>query len=104
MSTPIYPNDYANGSQDIFFKMGHPGKWKKVLPVTGSIELNFTGSLNYGVSGVIIDTAGQTLTLSEGGTIPGSALQTKIIHELSISKIVSTGGVAYILYRNHKVI
>jgi hypothetical protein len=104
MSNPIYPSDYNNPSQNIFERLGHPGKWNSVSNVTGNSEFNFTGSNSYGVSGIIIDTAGQTIHLSNGGTIPGSALLTKTIHELSISKIVSTGGTAYVLYRNTKVI
>lgn len=102
-ANPIYPNEYNQPSQNIFDRMGHPGKWYSLIPVTGSGEFNFTGS-NYGISGLIIDTAGQIITLSGGGNISGSALTLKVIHELSIQKIVSTGGVAYALYRNNKVI
>lgn len=89
-------------SNDDFSRLGHPGKWFKSLAVTGSVEVNFTGS-NMGAGAIIIDTAGQTIHLSNGGIIPGSALSVDTIHELSISKVVSTSGTAYILFRNFLV-
>jgi len=90
-------------SEDDFTRLGHPGKWLKSVACTGtSVEFNFTGS-NYGAGAIIIVTPGQTIHLSNGGTIPGSALSILNIHEMSISKVVSTGGSAYVLTRNQLI-
>ncbi len=110
MSDTKYIDDYhamlsTSGKgqyENDFLRLGHPGKWNKTSTVNGAAEYNFTGS-NYGVGGIIIETAGQIIHLSNGGTIPGTALTLEIIHELSISKVVSNGGTAYVLYRNHLV-
>jgi hypothetical protein len=101
-----YHSTIGSGSKGLsandFTRLGHPGKWFKSLSVTGNAQFDFTGS-NMGAGAIIIDTAGQTIHLSNGGTIPGTALAVDSIHELSISKVVSTGGTAYVLFRNFMV-
>ncbi len=89
-------------SSNDFERLGHTGRWVSSISVTGATEVNFTGS-NYGAGGVIITSAGQTIHLSKGGTIPGSALTIGIVHELAVSKVVSTSGTCYVLIRNPQI-
>ena len=86
-------------SANDFERLGHTGRWIKSETITGGVETNFTGS-NYGAGGIIVTTAGQTIYLSNGGSIPGTALALNVVHELSVSKVVSTSGTCYVLTRN----
>lgn len=100
----IQPNQYhqrqTGGSPNDFVRLGHPGKFNKVITPSGDVY--FTGS-NYGAGAVIpYGSAAGTAYLSNGGTIDLSKLAKGYIHELSISHITSAGDV-YVLIRNHAV-
>lgn len=99
---------YQNAQPDnIFDRIGHPGKWHASVPFSGSGQVDFTGSIGNNlacVGGLILtNNTDVTIELSNGGAIPGSALALNTIHELSISKITFTNGVGYALYRNHMI-
>lgn len=106
MSDFNFISDYQGKRPDnIFERIGHPGKWYKAIPFSGSVELNFTGSsgeYTADAGGIILsNNTGVTITLTGGGEIPGTALSTGVILDLSIAKIVSTTGVGFILHRNY---
>lgn len=114
MSGGRFLNDYQGvKSPDVFHRNGHPGKWLRSLFYSGSVNYTFTGSLptsgapdegHFGAGGIIFTVAGDaTIELSDGGTIPASALELNMIHELSIKNVTSTTGEGYVLYRNQLV-
>lgn len=86
-----------------FDKFGHPGKWKKVITVSTGQTLICTGS-NYGAGAIIIGNTDTTVHLSEGGSLPGTAIGANTLFEGSIEKIVNGGsGVVYVLIRNQTI-
>lgn len=99
MSTPneTQPYNYPTSSASNFTRLGHPGKWKQSILVSGTTW--FTGS-NYGVGAVMpIGTAGGTAYLTDGGTINLAHLKDGQIYEFSISHIEG-GSNVYALFRN----
>jgi hypothetical protein len=102
MSTPneVHPYNYPTSSASDFERLGHPGKWKKTILVSGTTW--FTGS-NYGVGAIMpYGSAAGTAYLTDGGSIDISKLVKGQIHELSVSHITG-GGDVYALFRNNVV-
>lgn len=92
-------------SQSTDFELhGHPGRFYKTTALSTGTQYDFTGS-DRGVGGVILTNTDATIHLSGGGSIPGTALNTNELYELSISKIVTgASGAGYALYRNTRII
>jgi len=102
MSTPneMHPYNYPTSSANDFERLGHPGKWKKTVLVSGTTW--FTGS-NYGVGAIMpYGSAAGTAFLTEGGSVDISKLVKGHVHELSVAYI--TGGTdVYALFRNQVI-
>jgi hypothetical protein len=102
MSIPngVQPYDYPASQANDFERLGHPGKFKESILVSGTVW--FTGS-NYGVGAIMpFGSAAGTAHLSDGGSIDISKLAKGYIHELSVSHI--TGGAdVYALLRNQVI-
>lgn len=98
--TETHPYSYPTSSANYFERLGHPGKWKKSVLVSGTAW--FTGS-NYGVGALMpIGTAGGTAYLSEGGTINLAHLKDGQVYELSVAYITG-GSNVYALFRNQVI-
>jgi hypothetical protein len=100
----IQPQEYhqrqTGGSPNDFVRIGHPGKYHRVITPSGSAY--FTGS-DYGAGAVITyGSAAGTAYLSNGGSIDLSKLAKGYIHELSISYVTGAADV-YVLIRNQAV-
>ena len=97
---PIQPYDYPSTDVNDFNRLGHPGKWKKSLSLSGTVW--FTGS-NYGVGAVLpVTSAAGTAYLTEGGTVDLSKLVVGHIHELSVEHVEGASNV-YALFRNQVI-
>ena len=99
MSTPneTHPYNYPTSSANDFERLGHPGKWKKTILVSG--DTWFTGS-NYGVGAIMpYGSAAGTAYLTDGGALDISKLAKGYTHELSIAYITG-GSDVYALFRN----
>lgn len=102
MSTPTetHPYNYPTSSANDFERLGHPGKWKKTVLVSGTTW--FTGS-NYGVGAIMpYGSAAGTAFLSDGGSVDISKLAKGYVHELSVAYITS-GADVYALFRNQVI-
>jgi hypothetical protein len=102
MSTPnaTQPYNYPTSSANDFERLGHPGKWKKSVLVSGTTW--FTGS-NYGVGAIMpYGSSAGTAYLTDGGNIDISKLTKGQIHELSVFYIES-GADVYALFRNQVI-
>lgn len=98
--TETHPYSYPTSSASDFERLGHPGKWKKSMLVSGTAW--FTGS-NYGVGALMpIGTAGGTAYLTEGGTVNLSHLKDGQVYELSVAYITG-GSNVYALFRNQVI-
>jgi len=100
----IQPQEYhqrqTGGSPNDFVRLGHPGKYHRVITPSGTAY--FTGS-DYGAAGVITyGSAAGTAFLSNGGSIDLSKLTKGTLYELSISHVTSAADI-YILIRNQAV-
>jgi hypothetical protein len=100
----IQPQEYhqrqTGGSPNDFVRLGHPGKFHKVIAPTGTAY--FTGS-NFGAGAVItFGSAAGTAYLSNGGSINLAVLAKGHIHELSIDYVTGAADV-YVLIRNQAV-
>lgn len=95
-----HPYNYPTSSASDFEKLGHPGKWKKSILVSGTTW--FTGS-NFGV-GALMPFGGAfgTAYLSDGGLVDVAKLAKGHIHELSVAYIEG-GADTYALVRNQIV-
>ena len=84
-----------------FNRLGHPGKYYKVLETNGAANhtLDLTGS-NYGYGAVSVTTAGDLeIKLSGGGVIPASSLNVKEIYDISVLQITGSSGQAFVFKR-----
>jgi hypothetical protein len=104
MSTPneTHPYNYPTSSANDFERLGHPGKWKKTISVSGTTW--FTGS-NYGVGAILPSGTGSpagTAYLTDGGSIDISKLSKGVIYELSVAYITG-GSDVYALFRNQVI-
>jgi hypothetical protein len=101
MSTEVQPYDYPAPTLSQFERLGHPGKFHKVIPCTTGTTI-FTGS-NFGVGGLIVPTGSVgTASLSLGGDIPLGILgQGSIrIYDFSLRSVKVDSGTVYVLIRN----
>lgn len=100
MANAIYPpyDQYTTQQNTNQFDLsGHPGKFFKSIPATGSLW--FTGS-NYGAGAVLPGpSAAGTIYLSRGGTIDAGDLAPGHIHELSVEHVEGASDF-YVLIRN----
>lgn len=86
-----------------FSKYGHPGKWKESITVGNGETLVCTGS-NFGAGAVLISNSDTTIYLSDGGSIPGTAIGTNTVFEGSIEKVENgASGLVYVLIRNQVI-
>lgn len=98
--TETHPYNYPTSSANDFERLGHPGKWKKSILVSGTSW--FTGS-NYGVGALMpYGGAAGTAYLTEGGSVDISKLAKGYVHELSVAYITS-GADVYALFRNQVI-
>ena len=96
----IHPYNFPASQADDFDRLGHPGKWKKSLSLSGTVW--FTGS-SYGVGAVLpVTSAAGTAYLTDGGTIDLSKLAVGNIYELSLEHVEGTSNV-YALFRNQVI-
>lgn len=101
----VHPSEYAGTAslhRDDFDRLGHPGKYHRLITVSGSQTVEFTGS-NFGAGGIIAE-QGTTGTVILSGTgsldlshITGSSPQ---LWELSIRSATVTTGHLHVLIRN----
>ena len=97
-----YPSSSFTVEPNQFEKSGHFGKYKKVIQITGAGDTFLTGS-NYGAGAFLLENADTTIHFSGGGSISGSALNTKEVYEFSVSRVENNAnGVVYVLIRNVK--
>ncbi len=96
----IHPYNFPASQASEFERKGHPGKWLKSIPVSGTIW--FTGS-NYGAGAIMpYGSAAGTVYLTNGGSIDISKLAKGYIHELSVEH-VEGGADSYVLIRNQMI-
>jgi hypothetical protein len=96
----VHPYNFPASKANEFERKGHPGKWLKSIPVSGSIW--FTGS-NYGAGAIIpYGSAAGTAYLTGGGTIDIGHLPKTMLTELSIEHIQG-GADSYVLIRNQVI-
>ena len=100
-ANPVQQYDYPNAPPNDFERLGHPGKYFKVIACpTGTT--NFTGS-NFGVGGIIV-TSGTTGTasFSFGGEMPLAVLSASngSVFECSLLSVKVDSGIVYALVRN----
>ena len=93
------PNYHNTVDSDLFGRLGHPGKYTKVIRYTSG-QTDFTGS-NYGYGAIIVKTDGATTaSLSNGGEIYCDELAEGVIYDFSVSKLSGgTGAIIYVLQR-----
>mgnify|MGYP001020627834 CR=1 FL=1 len=105
MADGVHPYNFSTTRHNNDFeRLGHPGKFYKVVECTSGTTF-FTGS-NYGAGGILVPTGSNgTVFLSNGGSIPASALvgSSTSIHELSVSAVTVSAGTIYVLIRNQLV-
>lgn len=100
MPNEVHPYNYPASSASDFERLGHPGKWKKTMLVSGTTW--FTGS-NYGVGAILPYTsAAGTAHLTDGGTINIANLSVGQVYEFSIAYI-DGGANVYALFRNQVI-
>lgn len=100
----IQASDYggtASRFTNDFERLGHPGKWSRIIQVNSGSVVDFTGSY-YGAGGLITPTGTTgTVTLSGGGTASLATIISTNICELSVASVnVTAGGPVYVLIRN----
>lgn len=101
----VHPYDYSGTAslhRDDFERLGHPGKFHRVITVNSGETFDFTGS-NYGAGGIILEnTAAGTIVLSGTGSLDISHLATSTpqLFELSIRQVTVTGHHVHVLIRN----
>lgn len=96
----VHPYNFPASQANEFERKGHPGKWLKSIPASGTMW--FTGS-QYGAGAIIPHTsAAGTVYLSNGGSIDISKLAKGYIHELSIEHVTGAAD-SYILIRNQVI-
>jgi hypothetical protein len=103
-SNEIHPYNFPTSQYDDFQRLGHPGRFHKVIACTTGTT-TFTGS-NFGVGGLIVPTGSiGTASLSLGGDIPLGILgQGGIrIYDFSLRSVKVDSGTVYVLLRNHVV-
>lgn len=100
-ANPVQQYDYLDTVPSDFLRLGHPGKYFKVIPCSTGTTV-FTGS-NFGVGGIIV-TAGTTGTasFSNGGDMPLAILSASngSVFECSLFNVTVDSGVVYALVRN----
>jgi hypothetical protein len=101
MSTEVQPYNYPASTLDQFDRLGHPGKFHRVIPC-GTGVTTFTGS-NFGVGGIVVPpgTTG-TASFSLGGDLPLSLLSSGSVraYEFSLRSVKVDSGTVYALIRN----
>lgn len=91
-------------AQDIYNRLGHPGKFPKATTVTTG-DSYFTGSAGptntYGASAIIRGTGAiGSVNLTNGGSISLTDLDAGVIHELSVESVTGiASGSVYVLNR-----
>lgn len=100
-ANPVQQYDYPDTIPNDFERLGHPGKYFKVIPCQSSTTF-FTGS-NFGLGGIIV-TPGTTGTasFSSGGEMPLSILSGSngSVFECSLLSVKVDSGAVYALIRN----
>lgn len=80
-----------------FDTLGHPGKWKKSVQLSGANNWFATGS-NFGAGAILLSGSVCNITLSAGGSVSSSALVDGVIYEFSPIQVQVDSGDVFVLY------
>jgi hypothetical protein len=101
----VQPHEYAGTAslhRDDFDRLGHPGKFHRLITVNTGETVEFTGS-NFGAGGIIVETGTVgSVILSGTGSLNLAHVTSSApgILELSIRSATVTSGHLHVLIRN----